>query len=102
VDAFADFTGTAVLHHEKLDGSGYPWRRAAPELDTAARILAVVDIYEALTADRPYRAGMAPGRALEIIRGEGPARLCAAVVAALEQFAGTHADEPAADAPRDG
>ncbi|MBR9988765.1 MAG: hypothetical protein KFH98_03360, partial [Gemmatimonadetes bacterium] len=53
-------------------------------LDSAARILAVVDIYEALTADRPYRAGMPSHRALQIIHEEGPARLCADVVAALE------------------
>ncbi|MBR9988629.1 MAG: HD domain-containing protein, partial [Gemmatimonadetes bacterium] len=71
VEAFNDFATPAVLHHEKLDGSGYPWRRSGDTLDSAARILAVVDIYEALTADRPYRAGMPSHRALQIIHEEG-------------------------------
>lgn len=86
VAAFGDFTTPAVLHHEKLDGSGYPWRRSAGSLDSAARVLAVVDIYEALTADRPYRAGLSPERALEIIHREAPARLCADAVAALDEY----------------
>ena len=84
VVAFHDFAGPAVLHHEKLDGSGYPWRRRGEELETAARILAVVDIYEALTADRPYRAGMPREKALGIIRSEAGEKLCGEVVAALE------------------
>jgi putative nucleotidyltransferase with HDIG domain len=87
VDAFSDFRTPAVLHHEKLDGTGYPWRRSSHELDHAARILAVVDIFEALTADRPYRAGMPTERALGIIHGEGPGRLCGNVVGALESYA---------------
>jgi putative nucleotidyltransferase with HDIG domain len=92
VDAFRDFTEPAVLHHEKLDGSGYPWGRTADQLDNAARILTVVDIYEALTADRPYRAGMPPERALSIIREESPLRLSADVVAALEHYVTAVAD----------
>jgi putative nucleotidyltransferase with HDIG domain len=87
VEAFDDFTEMAVLHHEKLDGSGYPWRRKGETLDGAARILAVADIFEALTADRPYRAGMAPARALEIIGRDTPDRLCADVVAVLHEYA---------------
>lgn len=86
VDAFHDFTETAVLHHEKLDGSGYPWNRRGDRLDRPARILAVVDMYEALTADRPYRAGLTPERALAIIREDSPDRLCADVVVALEAY----------------
>lgn len=88
VDAFDDFTETAVLHHEKLDGTGYPWKRSGHRLDRPARILAVVDIYEALTADRPYRAGMPPERALRIIREDAPTRLCGEVVGALEEYVG--------------
>jgi putative nucleotidyltransferase with HDIG domain len=84
VPAFSAFRDCAVLHHEKLDGSGYPWRRTADSLDPAARILAVADIFEALTADRPYRAGMPHGRALEILFRDAGPRLWQPAVEALE------------------
>ena len=52
----------AANHHEKLDGSGYPPRRLTAEaLDLPMRTLVVADIFEALTADRPYRAEHADG-----------------------------------------
>ena len=84
VDAFRDFARPAVLHHEKLDGSGYPWRMYADELGTEARILTVVDIYEAITADRPYRRGMSVQRALALIQEQAGTRLCDQTVTALE------------------
>lgn len=58
VPAFRDFAWSAALHHERLDGSGYPWHLSGHRLDITARILCVSDVYEALTANRPYRAGM--------------------------------------------
>ena len=84
VNAFSDFAWTAAVHHEKLDGSGYPWKLAGADLDEPARILAIADMYEALVADRPYRAGMLPSAALEILRRDAGTRLCAESVAALE------------------
>lgn len=48
----------AALHHEKLDGTGYPFHRTAAELDRGARAMAIADIYTALTEDRPYRRGL--------------------------------------------
>lgn len=84
VGAFRGFAWTAVLHHEKLDGSGYPWGYTAEQLDGPARTLCVADIYEALTADRPYRAGMPPETALGILRKEAAAgRVCGEAVEAL-------------------
>jgi HD-GYP domain-containing protein (c-di-GMP phosphodiesterase class II) len=59
VPAFRDFAWSAALHHERLDGTGYPWHLSGHRLDMTARILCVSDVYEALTADRPYRAGLA-------------------------------------------
>ena len=88
VEAFAAFARTAAVHHEKLDGSGYPWGLTAPELDSPSRVLAVADIYEALTADRPYRAGMTVERALSILRSEAPARVCGEAVDALAACVG--------------
>ena len=45
-------------HHEKLDGSGYPHRLMAPDLSIESRIIAVADVYSALSEDRPYRASL--------------------------------------------
>ena len=52
-------------------------------LDVAARILWVADMYEPLTADPPYRVGMAPETALAVLRAEAGTRLCADTVCAL-------------------
>lgn len=48
----------ACEHHEKLDGSGYPFRRTDSELSLGSRVMAVADIFTALSEDRPYRKGM--------------------------------------------
>jgi putative two-component system response regulator len=58
-------------HHEKLDGSGYPEGLQGDEISTVARIMAVVDIYDALVTDRPYRKGMTKKKALSILMQEG-------------------------------
>jgi putative nucleotidyltransferase with HDIG domain len=83
VSAFASFARQAATHHEKLDGTGYPWRLGSDELDAPSRALVVADIYEALTADRPYRAGMSPERALSILDKERGTKLDADAVDAL-------------------
>ena len=57
-------------HHEKLDGSGYPDGLREDEIPTVARIMAVVDIYDALITDRPYRKGMSREKALSILQEE--------------------------------
>jgi putative nucleotidyltransferase with HDIG domain len=78
---------TAASHHERLDGTGYHRGRAAFDLSRGARILAVADVYEALTADRPYRAAMPRDKALSILREERGTGLCPAAVDALEAAA---------------
>jgi HD-GYP domain-containing protein (c-di-GMP phosphodiesterase class II) len=83
VDAFRPFAWTAALHHERLDGTGYPWRLKGHALDRDARVLAVADVYEALTAERPYRAAMDPARAFDIIARDAGSRLDAQLVEAL-------------------
>ena len=57
-------------HHEKLDGSSYPDGLAGDEISLVARIMAVVDIYDALTTDRPYRNAMPEEKALAILDEE--------------------------------
>jgi len=56
-------------HHEMLDGSGYPAGLKKDDIPIVARIMAVVDIYDALVSDRPHRGGMSREDALEIIKG---------------------------------
>jgi putative nucleotidyltransferase with HDIG domain len=84
VSAFAELAPVAAAHHEKLDGSGYPWGLRGDQLDFPSRILAVADIYEALTANRPYRAGMSRGDALAIIARDRGNRLCSVAIDALD------------------
>ena len=57
-------------HHEKLDGSGYPDGLKGDEIPLSARILSVVDVYDALTTDRPYRSALTPDHAFSIMREE--------------------------------
>lgn len=57
-------------HHERVDGSGYPDGLKGEEIDIMARIVAIADAFDAMTSDRPYRAGMRVERALAIIREE--------------------------------
>lgn len=54
-------------HHERLDGTGYPVRASGSEIHPWARICAVADIFEALTSNRPYRAGMSMEAAFQIM-----------------------------------
>ena len=56
-------------HHERFDGNGYPDRLAGKELPIGAAIIAVVDAFDAMTTDRPYRKAMPVASALDVIRG---------------------------------
>ena len=83
VSAFRRFAWTAALHHEKLDGSGYPFGAAGDAIDLPARILVVSDIYDALTSDRPYRRGMPESQATEILERDRGTKLCPIALDAL-------------------
>src|SRR5437868_4391887 len=58
VRSFREMAVIAGEHHEKLDGTGYPDRLTARDLSRESRIIAVADVFGALTEDRPYRAGL--------------------------------------------
>jgi len=72
---FASLADLAANHHEKLDGTGYPRGLRGKDLDMPMRVLAVADIYEALTADRPYRGPLPAHEALAIIDRDVPDKL---------------------------
>jgi putative two-component system response regulator len=57
-------------HHERVDGSGYPDGLAGEEIPLLAQIMGVVDVYDALTTDRPYRPAMTPEDACATLEGE--------------------------------
>jgi HD-GYP domain-containing protein (c-di-GMP phosphodiesterase class II) len=80
---FASIAWIAAAHHERLDGSGYPFGLSAEKLTTSMRVLAVADVYEALTAERPYREALGHDVALEIL---GRDALDGDAVGALEAF----------------
>jgi HD-GYP domain-containing protein (c-di-GMP phosphodiesterase class II) len=59
----------AANHHEKLDGSGYPLGKTGAELDFNSRLLACLDIYQAVSEERPYHPARDHGSAMEILSG---------------------------------
>lgn len=69
IAAFADLARIAATHHERLDGTGYPRGLTAEALPLETRIVTTADIFDALTADRPYRAAMPVSKAFEIMTG---------------------------------
>lgn len=56
-------------HHEKLDGTGYPYGRKADNIHNYGKILAICDVYDALTSDRPYKKAAFPNEVIEYIMG---------------------------------
>ncbi|ENJ1741838.1 TPA: HD domain-containing phosphohydrolase [Vibrio parahaemolyticus] len=76
----------ASNHHERLDGSGYPYHKTAEELDIPSRIIAVADVFQALSQDRPYRGRMSQTQIVEIMDDLiEQNKLCAHVYEVLEQ-----------------
>ncbi len=63
-----EITDWASTHHEKLDGSGYPFGKKADELGHEQRLLACLDIYQALIEERPYKSGSSHEEAMSILR----------------------------------
>ncbi len=84
MDAFADIAEAAASHHERIDGRGYHRGIGGDRLGTEARILAVADVYEALTADRPYRGPMPRETALGILWKDAGTAFDPECVAALQ------------------
>lgn len=67
ITGLEDICSWASRHHEKLDGSGYPFCCRAEDLSRNDRLLACLDIYQALTETRPYKAGMSHAESMSIL-----------------------------------
>ena len=68
IDGFDKIADWAGYHHEKLNGRGYPFHFGADYLDQGARIMAVADIFSAITEERPYRKGMSKEQAMNVLK----------------------------------
>lgn len=68
ITGFEDIADWAANHHEKLNGNGYPYGFDEKRLDFNSRLLCCVDIYQALTEDRPYRAALPHSKAITLMR----------------------------------
>ena len=99
VRAFGEIAVLAGQHHEKLDGSGYPFHLPGEKLSIESRILTVADVFSALMGSRSYRQDLTPAEIQQQLALELPHRLDAAcveaVVSVLDQLAGL----PLADIP---
>lgn len=73
-------------HHEKWDGTGYPRGLKGEEIPIAARIFAVVDVWDALTSDRPYRDAWPKEKTLKYIREQSGKHFDPQVVEAFLEF----------------
>lgn len=68
IKGLEDITRWASFHHEKLNGKGYPFGKKAEELGKEERLMACLDIYQALTEERPYKKGLDHKKTIQILQ----------------------------------
>ena len=85
-------TSVAVVleHHERYNGCGYPYRMAGDEISLAGRMAAIVDTYDAMTSDRPYRPAISPSLALRQLYDQGGSQFDPELVAAFVRTVGIY------------
>lgn len=76
ISSMSDLIPAILHHHERIDGRGYPHGLKGDSIHLFARIIAVADVYHALTSERPYRAPLSRDKAYEIIRRDAGDHLC--------------------------
>ena len=69
IKGLEDVVNYAANHHEKIDGTGYPYHIPGERLGELDRVMAICDVYQALTEERPYREKLPPEKVWEIIDG---------------------------------
>ncbi|GAB3029667.1 HD-GYP domain-containing protein [Bowmanella dokdonensis] len=77
-------------HHERLDGSGYPNGKQGDELSVYARMAAIVDTYDSLTSDRPWRKAMSPTQSLKSLLSSSQGKLDQSLVQQFIRCLGVH------------
>ena len=83
---FRGIAEVAASHHEKLDGTGYHRGVTAKDLDLPSRVLAVADVFDALSQDRPYRLAMPMEKVLAILNKESGEELCPRCAGTLNEL----------------
>jgi HD-GYP domain-containing protein (c-di-GMP phosphodiesterase class II) len=99
IEGFATICAWASNHHEKLDGSGYPFRKKLDELDFNSRLMACIDIYQAVSEERPYHPGRNHRDTMEVLHemasnGKIDAAIVADMDAALAPYDGGDVPAP--------
>jgi putative nucleotidyltransferase with HDIG domain len=84
IAAFGELAQVSAAHHERLDGTGYPLQLDAAKISLETRIITTADIFDAITADRPYRKAVAVAETIEIMRKEVGRAIDARCFQALE------------------
>jgi len=69
ITGFDTINAWGSLHHERINGKGYPFHLKGSELQMGSRIMAVADVFTAITEDRPYRKGLSGEESLKVIEG---------------------------------
>lgn len=92
VPGFRETAFEASLHHERLNGRGYYRGLSGAALPLGARIMAVADVFDALLADRPYRAGLPLDQVMGILKEDAGTALCGDCVSAMEVVVSDGAD----------
>ena len=90
IGAFAEIMPVVTQHHERYDGSGYPAGLAGENIDLKARILAVADVYDAMTNPRPYRESVEPREVVSMISAQSGTQFDPVVVGAFLEVIEVH------------
>ena len=86
VPPFRGIAEVAASHHEKLDGTGYHRGMVGEDLSLSSRVLAVADVFDALSQDRPYRPALPREEVFTVLRKESGQKLSSECVEALEDL----------------
>ncbi len=88
IRGFDQIAHWAALHHEKLNGTGYPFRLSGADIPLGSRIMAVADVFDALVSERVYKKPIAPEAALDLIESESGSHFDPAVIRVVHEMRG--------------
>ncbi len=93
IETFADVRKTIIQHHERHDGSGYPYGLSGDEICTGAKILSVVDTFDAMMTDRPYRKALSAAAVKGELRANAGTQFDPSVVEAFVDMLDERGDD---------